>query len=185
MTSHGGSTGADGVVYDLDGTLVRLQVDWAQVASDVHDVYESAGIEPSSSELWDLMNYADDHGIGDPVEEAVASHERAGARVAAELPIAARLRDEDRPVAVCSLNCETACRIALQTHGLDGDVRAVIGRDTVTKQKPAAEPLLAAFDAIDIDPSAGLFIGDSESDATTAERAGSPFRYVSDLVDRV
>ncbi len=185
MTSLGGSTDVDGVVYDLDGTLVRLQVDWGQVASDVHDVYESAGIEPPSSELWDLMDRADEHGLADSVEEAVASYERAGARAAPELQTAARLRDEDRPVAVCSLNCEAACRIALQTHGLDGDVHAIIGRDTVSEQKPAAEPLLAAFDAIDIAPGAGLFIGDSESDATTAERAGSPFQYVSDLADRV
>ena len=34
------------VVYDLDGTLVDLTVDWGAVADDVIAVYEDAGVTP-------------------------------------------------------------------------------------------------------------------------------------------
>lgn len=175
------STEPDGIVYDLDGTVVRLRVDWEQVAADVLEVYETADIDPSTSDLWELIDSASGHGIQPAVEEAIASHERVGAREAVQLPVAQRLREDDRPTAVCSLNCEAACRIALETHGLDTAVSAIIGRDSVAGRKPAPEPLVAAFDAIDISPERGLFIGDSESDKTAAERANVPFRFVSEL----
>lgn len=180
-TVHDISREADGIVYDLDGTIVRLIVDWEQVAADVLDVYDTADVDPSTTDLWELIDSAANHGIQPAVEEAVASHERVGAREAVQLPPAQNLHEDGRPAAVCSLNCEAACRIALKTHGLDGAVSAIIGRDSVAERKPAPEPLITAFDAIGVAPEQGLFIGDSESDKTTAERANVPFRFVSEL----
>ncbi len=177
-------TAYDAVVYDLDGTLVDLAVDWGVVASDVVDVYTDHAIKPPAGDLWQLLDVADEYGLEDAVEEAVAARERDGARRSTRLPLADRL-DEDPggpPTAVCSLNCEEACRIALETHGLDDDVAAVVGRDTVTAQKPEPEPLLAAIDALGADPERAVFLGDSDSDAVTAERAGVPFLSVREAL---
>jgi len=172
--------GYEGVVYDLDGTLVRLAVDWELAAEDVVGIYEAAGVVADGRDLWDLFEEAEDHGIGGAVEATLASHERQGARESTRLPTADELEELDLPVAVCSLNCEAACRIALETHGLADDVDAVVGRDTAGVHKPDPESLLAAVEAIDRTPGEVVFVGDSERDEVTAERAAVDFRYVPD-----
>ena len=170
----------DAVVYDLDGTLVRLGVDWNAVAQDVLGVYVEHAVKPPSDGLWELHAAAPEYGIANVVEETIAEHEREGARDSRRLSFA-EILDADRAprTAVCSLNSEDACRIALDRHGLDDRVSAVVGRDTVGTYKPDPEPLLAALDALSADPARSLFVGDSERDARTAERAGVEFRYVN------
>ena len=170
----------DALVYDLDGTLVRLDVDWGEVAEEVAAVLRPRGIDTDGS-LWDLLQRAERAGERHrrAVEEVIADHERAGARSADRLALAEEL-PTGVPTGVCSLNCEAACRIALELHGLDGHVDAVVGRDTVEGHKPDPEPLLAAVDAIGADPRTTLFVGDSDSDRVAAERAGVAFQAVAD-----
>ena len=188
-------TAYDAVVYDLDGTLVELAVDWGAVAESVLDVYAEHAMIPPTDELWGLLEAAEEYGLRDPVEEAIALHERSGARDSVLLPLGGRLVDgseagEDGrhgpPAGVCSLNCEAACRVAVETHGLGGalDPDAIVGRDTVDTHKPDPESLLAAVDRLDADPARALFVGDSRRDAVAADRAGVPFAWAADLVER-
>lgn len=196
----------DAIVYDLDGTLVELAVDWAEVADRVLDVYAEHAIIPPTDDLWGLLEAAEEYGVGEPVEEAIALHERSGAQESLLLPLGERLvaasnREEtdggtseptaadgavDGPISVgvCSLNCEDACRIAVETHGLGAaiDADAIVGRDTVETHKPEPESLLAAIDRLGADPDRTLFVGDSERDAVTAERAGVDYAWVSALL---
>lgn len=167
------------VVYDLDGTLVQLAVDWEAALDDVRAVYSRADIDTENRSLWELLISADDHGLTDEVEAAIAAHERTGAERSIRLQSA---NDLPLPVdvGVCTLNCEAACRIALDTHDLLQFVDAIVGRDTIPTQKPDPEALLATIRRMSADPSRTLFIGDTERDAVTAERAGVAFRYVDD-----
>ncbi|MFT4882449.1 MAG: phosphoglycolate phosphatase [Natronomonas sp.] len=170
----------EALVYDLDGTLVRLDVDWGAVTEEAAAVLRARGLETEGS-LWDHLQRAEEAGNRhrQAVEEVIADHERNGARSATRLPLADEL-PTGVPTGVCSLNCEAACRLALELHGLDGHVRAIVGRDTVSTHKPDPEPLLAAVDRLGADPGATLFVGDSESDRVTAERAGVEFQAVAD-----
>ena len=167
----------DALVYDLDGTLVRLDVDWDAVTEDAAGILAARGIDTDGMDLWDVLETAECEGHRRRVEETIADYERAGARISDRLALAAEL-PAAVPVGVCSLNCEAACRIALETHGLDGAVDAVVGRDTVARQKPHPEPLLAALDGLGVAPSRALFVGDSRRDERTADRAGTDFQYV-------
>ncbi|USZ72558.1 HAD family hydrolase [Natronosalvus halobius] len=170
----------DAIVYDLDGTLVDLPVDWDAVTSDVLDVYRAADVDPPTSSLWSLLASAPDVGLAAEVEATIAGHEREGARRSTRLAHADDLerRAEHVPVGVCSLNCEAACRIALEEHALASAVDAVVGRDTVETRKPHPGPLLAVIDGLESVPSRTLFIGDSPRDEETAKRAGARFQYV-------
>lgn len=170
----------DAVVWDLDGTLVRLAVDWDRVTDDVAAVFEAAGVDPDGRTLWELMDAAGRVGLRDEVETVVAEYERTGAQESERLPLAdivGRIGAE----AVCSLNCEAACGVALDVHGLASSIDAVIGRDTVPAQKPDPEPLLEALRRLDVPPGDAVFVGDSASDGETADRAGVAFRHVDDL----
>jgi HAD superfamily hydrolase (TIGR01509 family) len=171
--------GHDAVVFDLDGTLVRLAVDWTAVDSEVSEIVSVVGVDPTGRRAWDLYDEAVAAGVGDAVEERIAAHERAGAVDAERLSLAERL-PLSVPVAVCSLNCEAAVRRALAAHGLADHVQAVVGRDTVGARKPDPEPLLDACRRLGADPAGTLFVGDSERDEETAQRAGVSFAYVGD-----
>ncbi|AHF99917.1 phosphoglycolate phosphatase [Halostagnicola larsenii XH-48] len=178
-------TAYDAVIYDLDGTVVDLEVDWDAVRTDVLAVYDAGGVEPPSADLWDLLEGADAAGLAADVEAAIAAHEREGARRSDRLARADELLERSVPVAVCSLNCETACRLALEEHGLDASVSAVVGRDTVPATKPDPEPLLEAVRLLSGTPATTLFVGDSERDELAAKRAGIDFEYVDEqLADR-
>lgn len=169
----------DAVIYDLDGTLVRLAVDWGAVRRDVATVLEEGGADPGSADLWTLVEFADEAGLAESVEATIAEYELIGARESTQLSVAAELPRAE-PVGVCSLNCAEACRIALETHGLDEHIGAIVGRDSVREMKPDPEPLRAVIEALDARPEKTLFIGDSESDAETAAAAGTEFAYVRD-----
>ena len=172
----------EGIVYDLDGTLVRLDVDWEQARVDTAAKLRPRGVTVDGQDLWSLLERARSEGFEPLVERTLADHERAGARTSDLLPAASSL-PLSVPTGVCSLNCEAACHIALEIHGLDGYVDAIVGRDTLDTHKPDPEPLLHTVERLAVSPEATLFVGDTETDATTAERAGVDFRHVDEYLE--
>ena len=179
--------GYDAVVYDLDGTLARLDVDWDAVTREAATVYRNAGVDPPTGDLWNLLDEAEAFGVGQEVAGLVCEREREGARRSDRLFLADQLIERASagiPIGVCSLNCEAAVRIALAEHELIDSVSegAIVGRDTVETRKPDPEPLLRTCRALAVDPERTLFVGDSPRDEQTADRAGAGFAYVSDLV---
>jgi len=169
----------EGVVYDLDGTLVRLAVDWGAAHATVVERLADHEVDASQMSLWEILSWADDNGATEVVEAAIADHERTGAQSATRLATANEL-PLGVPVGVCSLNCEAACKIALDRHSLADHVDAVVGRDSVDGRKPDPEPLLRTIERLGVSPDATLFVGDSERDEQAAIAAGVDFEYVSD-----
>lgn len=164
------------VVFDLDGTLVHLVVDWDAVAADVLETLRERGVSPPG-DLWGMLETADETGYRDAVERVISGFERTGARDSERLPAADTI--PEAPTGVCSLNCEDACRIALDVHDVEG-VDAVVGRDTVATEKPDPQPLLETVRRLDGEAGKTLFVGDSERDRVTAERAGTGYVDVSE-----
>ena len=167
----------DAVVYDLDGTLVRLDVDWAAVEREVGAILREAGVDPDDHDTWELLTAAEAAGVGDAVHDRIADHELGGAETGPLLPTAGEL-PLDVPVGVCSLNAEVACRRALDRHDLAAWVAVVAGRDSVPARKPDPRALEWVADELGVDVERVLFVGDSASDEETAERAGADFRWV-------
>ncbi|PSP92102.1 phosphoglycolate phosphatase [Halobacteriales archaeon QS_4_66_20] len=168
----------EAVVYDLDGTLVRLDVDWDAVHAAVVERLDEHEVDVGDRDLWDILDVAAERGVKDVVEETIAAFEHEGAKTSRRLPLADEL-PHGVPVAVCSLNCEAACRVALERHDLGGHVDAVVGRDTVARHKPNPEPLLYAIESVGAHPERTLFVGDSDSDREAAAAAGTAFEFVA------
>ncbi|ERH13320.1 MAG: hypothetical protein J07HB67_02358 [halophilic archaeon J07HB67] len=108
--------GYDAVVYDLDGTLVDLAVSWDTVTSDARELFAAHGHETDEG-LWGMLDTASAVGLQTELEAVIADHERAGAEASSLAPCATEL-PLTVPTGVCSLNSESACRVALDTHGL-------------------------------------------------------------------
>ncbi|WP_248897241.1 HAD family hydrolase [Haloplanus halobius] len=175
-------TDHDTVVYDLDGTLVRLAVNWNAAARDATATFADAGVAVDDADLWSLFEMAPEYGVAEELEATLAAHEHRGAERSFRLPLADYVANHGAPIGVCSLNAEAACRRALDRHDLSSHVDAVVGRDSLTTRKPDPEPLLTTIARLGGDPDAALFVGDSESDAVTADRAGVAFAHVADVV---
>ena len=75
-------------------------------------------------------------------------------------------------IGLCTNKPEEPARAILRDFGVEDLFDVVIGGDTLTVKKPDPAPLKAAFEALGQE---GLYVGDSEIDAETAERAGVPF----------
>ena len=71
MVAIGGGT----LVFDLDGTLVRLAVDWDEAAEAAAAALESRGVSPSG-DLWTMLEAADRTGHREAVEAVLADRER-------------------------------------------------------------------------------------------------------------
>ena len=166
------------IIYDLDGTIVRLLVDWPGLEDDLTELPVDAGIDDPGGDVWSRYDVAAEHGLRGDAETLIQAREIAGARESIRLPAADLVATHRIPIGVCSLNSERACRIALSVQGLADNVEVVVGRGTVETMKPAPEPLLVACERLGVDPEEALFVGDSESDARTAARAGTMFQYV-------
>ncbi|WP_435359475.1 HAD family hydrolase [Haloarchaeobius sp. DFWS5] len=168
----------DAVVYDLDGTLVRLAVDWEATAETIAPILRDRGWDGDANDALDLLPIADELDARAAVDPHLEAAEVEGARQSERLPMLDEFVESDVPVGICSLNCEAACHEALDAHGVERSVGAVVGRDSVETRKPDPEPLLAAVSALDTKPERTLFVGDSDSDEVTANRAGTDFRRV-------
>jgi phosphoglycolate phosphatase len=170
----------EAVIFDLDGTLVDLAVDWSTVHRDVDAALSERGVPTEGLDLWRLWELGKESGHSEVVNKCIAEHEITGARTSTRLPAADSV--PDMPIGVCTLNAEQAALTALSTHELSQyvDEGAVIGRDSVATEKPHPEPLLTTCRALDVEPSMTVFVGDGERDEMTAQQAGVPFRYVSE-----
>lgn len=168
----------DAVVYDLDGTLVRLAVDWEATANRIKPIIREHGGEATANDALDLLPVAESIGVAAEIEPYLAAAECEGARNSERLATMDEFLESTVPVGICSLNCEAACRSALTAHGISKEVDVVIGRGSVAERKPNPEPLLTAIERLEAVPERTLFVGDSDSDAETAHRAGTAFRQV-------
>jgi phosphoglycolate phosphatase len=84
-----------------------------------------------------------------------------------------RLAEAGHPLGLCTNKPLTATEAVLNGLGLSHLFTVCIGGDSLPQRKPHPAPLLAAVRALGADRA--VFVGDSQVDAETAERAALPF----------
>jgi phosphoglycolate phosphatase len=181
------------IAFDLDGTLVHTAPD---LTAAVNFVLEAQGLPPVDTRRIE----AD---ISRGAAEMLASAFRlAGAdvpplevdRLYRDLYLPryeATIADTSRPfdglvtaldelqaqgalLAVCTNKWEALSRKLLTALSLDGRFAAIAGRDTFTAFKPDPRHLIETVRLAGGDPARAVMIGDSDTDVTTARRAGLP-----------
>jgi phosphoglycolate phosphatase len=202
----------DAVVFDMDGTLVQLTIDFEQMKAEVRDIAARYGVEIDARrrELLALEFIADAAAeLGGRVPQRAALFEREAheAIEAIELEAAQRadlfpgvpallawLRECGLQLGVITRNCRMAARTVLESIG--PLVGVVLTRDDVPAVKPDPLHLRQALDVLGVRGERSMMVGDHPMDVITGQAVGAftagvlrpgelPFRYAQVSPDLV
>ena len=186
----------EGVVFDLDATLVNLGgfVDWRDAHRQVVEAYLDSGCSESTVErhsrkgLFNMLNLMHDEicnthprGEAERIQERAYSvleaceaqgisncHLIVGAIEALEW-----LDERDIPMGVATSNSGEVAERIFEMKGIRGYFAAVVGRTPKLRMKPHPDQLLACFEILGVDPRRGVVVGDSIRDVEAAKAAGA------------
>lgn len=187
----------DAIVFDLDGTLIDS-------APDIQRAINEVLIEEDLAPLpLPIVTSFIGHGVGKLVEQAYRHHgvsmnttelaERTArfsatyARHATKRTVVfpgvvdglSILRDRGIKLGVCTNKPLALSEQILNDLRLRPFLDVVIGGDSCATRKPSPEPLWACLNSLHVDLNRSLYVGDSETDVTTARAAGVPVILVT------
>lgn len=182
-----------GVVFDLDGTLIDSLPD---VTNAANALLADEGLPPISQSAvrgfigWGERIFLDrliaatdlDAARYDALLDRFFTHYKnsTGATVVfpGVLEVLEAFRDEGYRLAICTNKPSGPLRSVLDALDLEKRFDAVIAGDSLPVRKPDAAPLRLAFERIGA--TEGLYVGDSDVDAATAQNTGVPFAYFTE-----
>jgi phosphoglycolate phosphatase len=176
--ADGRLAGFDDVVFDLDGTLARLRVDWDGARDALRRAFPSLPVGGASASLRRMVEAATASG-GWPARRRIAEllqrFEQPDGRVQCE-PVAAgvALAGTLSRFDVISNNLVSTVEQALVALGLRQRCRCIVGFESVLRSKPADEAIHVLRAAVALRPRS-LYIGDQDSDRAFASAAGLSF----------
>lgn len=180
------SADIEAVLFDFDGTLAELTIDFGEMRRRVLHLLQERGIEPdrlssrfvleSITEGAALLRErgGDWRGFAGAAHAAVRRVELAAAEAGGLFPGAhatlAWLRDTGTRFAIVTRNCRPAVRLLLDRAELHCPV--LLTRDDVSHLKPDPRHLTHALEALACPAHRSLMVGDHPVDMQTARRAG-------------
>ena len=170
------------VVFDLDGTLVRLQVDWREAQAALGRIARTFGKDPGGRTVWEMLREASGKEAA-ALGAALERFEIDGGRTAQPLPLADILPQWTREeVGIVSLNGHASVDEALRVTGLTRHIGIIVAREDAAHLKPDPEPLLLCIKRLGGTPEGAVFVGDRDRDRETAQAAGTAYFGVDDLL---
>ena len=176
------------IVFDLDGTLIDSAPDIHAAANKVLvaeglpeiTLPQARGYVGHGAPVF-IQRMRADLGLGEdrqaPLLAAFLELYESAVHLTEPYPgvvaVLESLKVEGHRLGVCTNKPIGPTRAVLAHLGLAQFFDVVLGGDSLPVRKPDPAPLLAAFDALG--EGRGVYVGDSEVDAETAERAGVPF----------
>ncbi|MCP4537184.1 MAG: HAD-IA family hydrolase [Chloroflexi bacterium] len=178
------------VLFDFDGTLVHLNIDFAQMRTDVEVILPKYGLSMDGKASRYTLELIDEcaqalterDGGGETAEAFRRDAETAivaievdaadDAEVHPGVPkLLERLRERGIKVGIVTRNCRAAVECILGKNTLVYDV--LLTRDDVTAVKPEPEHLLTALRMLDVEPSRTVMVGDHPMDVRAGRVTGT------------
>lgn len=184
----------EGIVFDLDATLVNLGgfVEWKEAHRKAVEAYVAAGCPEdlihrcSEKGLFSMLNLVRDklsmilpspevERIQLDAYRAIESCEEEGVARCHLMPECLSslewLRDEGIKIGVATSNSELVAEQILKRKGIRSYFTALVGRRAGLRMKPYPDQILRCFIEMDIDPTMGVVVGDSVRDVRAAKSA--------------
>jgi len=173
--------GASHAVFDLDGTLFDLPVDWAPLRQQLADMCVRDGCADRPGRIRDAYEYA---GTRPELKERMlrlhTEHEAIGLSNARELPAAilARSRlERGMSTSVFTMNTRSTAVHLLGGWGFD----IMVPMDDVVHPKPHPEGLLQIMEKTGLAAEDVLMVGNSDLDRQASGAAGIRYIDVTEL----
>lgn len=182
-----------GVVFDLDGTLIDSLPD---IAAAANALLADHGLDPlPQAQIGGFVGMGErvflDRLIAataleadqfDPLLAEFITHYKASTGRTRVFPGAIEavqaLRAEGIKVGICTNKPGGPLAAVLEAVDLTRWFDAIIAGDTLPVRKPDPAPLRLAFERMGA--TEGVYVGDSDVDAETAQRAGVPFAFFTE-----
>ena len=162
--------GIDGVIFDLDGTLVESSLNFKRIRSEIGC--------PDDVDILEFVAQLP-HDQRTDAETTIIKHELRDAEHAKLLPIGRRMLEQvfhaKLPSAIVTRNCRTATRIKLNNNNIS--IATVITREDAPA-KPDPTALINIAKSWDIAVHKILYVGDYIYDQQAAENAGMAWHIV-------
>lgn len=185
------------IVFDLDGTIVRLAADWhslrrALITRFTEKNRETINLKSMSAILSRIVEMEDEEELqlnfnliqqyelenitsNEPIKETVYfinNKEVFGVSPNAKL-------------AVFSLNTRSIILISLKMAGILNEFEYFVGREDVRKWKPEPDGLLKILDYFKVNTEEVIYFGDSDIDLLAGANAGIESYYIDTLINHV
>lgn len=177
----------DTVLFDFDGTLAHLRIEFGEMRSRVRRVIAEYGVDDGKLAQFYALELAEEaRGLieaEDPVRaeqfhrrvsDLLVEIEMAAAAEGGLVPRAVEtlqgLKSGGWKVGIITRNCLQAVRAIVDGTGLPYD--ALVTRDMVRRVKPHPDHLRAALDALGGRPERAVLVGDGPIDMIAGNEAG-------------
>ncbi len=187
----------DTILFDFDGTLVAIDIDFAKMRQDVMALGLEYGISPEPSlYVLEAVEYAfhklaqRDNDLAMEfkrrAEELIVSIETDASSKARAMPGAEETLQELRArgvkVGIVTRNCRSGVMRSVERTKLVYDL--MLTRDDVKKVKPEPQHLIDALNFLGSEPVKALMVGDHPMDIVAGKRAGTKTAAVLTLKPR-
>lgn len=155
-----------GIIFDLDGTLIHLAADWLALRSRLQKSLDS-GTETFDVMLEQIKNmpYEEAFIVGEEIKGVVNGEVISGAAKTL------RLLEKEYKLAIVTRNSRKAALKAVNVLGLSANT-IVVGREDVATLKPHPQGLELAIQRFGLGKEATIMIGDTFHDVEAAHAAG-------------
>lgn len=186
----------EGIVFDLDATLVNLGgfVEWMKAEKRIVDIYHSSGcpgelirrcsdkglfnlLDQMRDELSLTMPSIDVARIQNKVFEAVEECEAEGissCHLMPEcIPTLEWLKRNNIRMGIATSNSQDVAEQILKINDIRKFFTSLVGRRLDLRMKPYPDQILVCFKEMGVDPVHGVVVGDSARDVEAAKSAGA------------
>ena len=185
------------IVFDLDGTIVKLIADWHSLKNVLNDRYSKyfqkdhqfkrisafldeiveKGDEAELKRNFEIIKQYEIENIekNEPIEETIYfinNKELFGVKSGTVL-------------AILSLNTRQTIKKSLDLANISHKFDFILGREDLRRWKPDPEGLLIIMEKYKVKKEEMIYFGDLESDLETGTNAGIEFHFIDDLISLV
>jgi phosphoglycolate phosphatase len=177
---------AEAVIFDFDGTLVHLNIDFKLMRQEVEELLAEYGLDPGPLKSLLILEMIDEatrllskhdplkgQELYDKAHELITEHEVRAARNGRVFPgvieMFEALKNHGMKIGVITRNCETAVKMVFPN--IERFCHVFIPRDNITHVKPHPDHLSAALKAMSVSkPDRCLMVGDHPLDIEGGRR---------------
>lgn len=172
-----------GVIFDLDGTLVDLGVDWEALKEDLAEYCRKEKGETISFTPLDQKIHQTKREYGEgffrELLERITVHELKEVGYRLNEPLIEYIKKaEGQRLAIYTMNTEK-CAANFRDRYLDKKEISLISKDACLEPKPTGKDLEALLGEWGIAPQEAIFIGNTENDRLSGAAAGIRTHIIS------